>query len=29
VKEGSVVVVLNISDDLTRGDANYLKIQRL
>ena len=29
VKEGSVVVVVNISDDLVRGDANYLKIQRL
>jgi pyruvate kinase len=29
VQEGSVVVIVNISDDLVRGDANYLKIQRL
>jgi pyruvate kinase len=29
VQEGSVVVIVNISDNLTRGDANYLKIQRL
>ena len=29
VAAGSVVVLVNISPDLTRSDANYLKIQRL
>src|SRR5581483_7470365 len=29
VTAGSTVVLVNISDDLTRVDANYLKIQRL
>jgi len=29
VAAGSVVVLVNISSDLTRSDANYLKIQRL
>jgi pyruvate kinase len=29
VAAGSVVVLVNISTDLTRADANYLKIQRL
>jgi hypothetical protein len=26
---GAVVVVVNISDDLTRVDANFLRIQRI
>jgi len=29
VPPGSVLVLVNIGPDLTRGDANYLKIQRL
>ena len=29
VASGATVVVVNISDDLTRADANYLRIQRL
>jgi pyruvate kinase len=29
VPAGSVVVLISISPDLTRHDANYLKIQRL
>jgi pyruvate kinase len=29
VASGAIVVVVNISDDLTRVDANYLRIQRL
>ena len=29
VAAGSVVVLVSISPDLTRSDANYLKIQRL
>jgi pyruvate kinase len=29
VAEGAVVVLVNISADLTRPDANFLKIQRL
>jgi len=29
VAPGSVLVLVNIGPDLTRSDANYLKIQRL
>ena len=29
VSAGAVVVLVSISPDLTRSDANYLKIQRL
>ena len=29
VPAGATVVLVSISPDLTRGDANYLKIQRL
>jgi pyruvate kinase len=29
VASGSTVVLVNISDDLTRDDANYLKMKRL
>jgi hypothetical protein len=29
VPDGSVVVLVSINTDLTRNDANYLKIQKL
>jgi hypothetical protein len=29
VEQGAAVVLISINPDLTRADANYLKIQRL